>query len=202
MGSINVYSEAIKIFGEQDPVVMAAKGGAVYDRETRKIRLQYLNTFVEVDFPTGEVHTDGETLTRNEIVVILHYLASDSGVKPRDSWISFIQLPDGPHHHNPFVIEALKPLAEDFGEYPELFKERVLGIGGLANGMGDFGATVCVFPNLPIAVCLWAGDDEFPGNANILFDIMAPLHLTTADLYVLGIEISRKIRQVSGQQFA
>lgn len=202
MGGINVFSEAIKDFQSQDPAVMASKAGAVYDPETRKIRLQYVNTFVEIDFPSGEIRTDGEILTSNEIVLILHYLISACGVRPRDSWLSFIQLPDGPHHHNPFILDAIKPLAADFGEDPELFKERVLALGGMANGMGDFGATMRVFPHIQIAVCLWVGDDEFPANANILFDITSPLYLTTADLFVLGIEVSRKIRRVSGQQFA
>lgn len=201
MRSVEVFSKALKVFERQDPAVMAAKAGAEYNQETRKIRLWYVDIFLEVEFPTGEIHTNGEILSRNEKLLIIHYLISACGVSPRDSWLSFIQLPDGPNHHNPFVLEAIKPLAEVFGEKLGLFKERVLALGGKANGMGDFGATIRVFPKIKIAVCLWAGDDEFPGNANILFDITTPLHLKTDELYVLGIEISRKIRRVSGQQF-
>jgi len=201
LGRINAFSEALKVFERNDPAVMASNAGAEYNPGTGRIRLQYVNIFVEVNFPTGEIYTDGESLSRNEEALIIHYLVSACGVNPRDSWLSFIQLPDGPHHHNPFVLDALKPIAADFGDNLELFRERVLALGGIPNGMGDFGAVIYVFPKIQIAVCLWAGDDEFPGNANILFDITAPMHLKTDELFVLGIEISRKIRRVSGQQF-
>lgn len=201
--NVNVYSEAIRLFKEQDPVGMAARAGAVYDRESQKICLKYLHLNVEVDFSTGEMETrEKEVLTKNEKVFILQYLTAACGVRPRGSWLSFFQLPDGPNHHTPFVLEAIRPLAEDFGARLDDFRERVLALGGQENGMGDFGATIQVFPNIELAVCLWEGDEEFPANANILFDISAPLHLKTAQLYVLGIELSRKIRGVSGQQYA
>lgn len=202
LGNIDVYSEALRIFGEKDPAFMAAQSGGVYDRQSHKIRLKYVNINIEVDYPTGEIETEEkENLTKNERVFILQYLTNACGVNPRGSWLSFIQLPDGAHHQTPFVLEAIKPLAEEFDKRPDDFKERILSLGGTENGMGDFGVTLTVFPKIQIAVALWAGDDELPANANILFDVSAPLHLTTAQLYVMGIEISRKILGVSGQQF-
>lgn len=52
-----------------------------------------------------------------------------------------------------------------------------------------------------MAFVLWSGDDEFAPQANILFDAAAPLYLTTAALWVLGVEVSRKLRGTEGQQY-
>ncbi len=203
MCDVNAYSEAIKEFRDRDPLEMTRKAGAEYDHEGRKILLKYLNEPVEVDFPIGEIR-GGETLNlvKNDKVLILQYLTFSCGLHPKGTWVSFIQLPDGPHHHAPFVMEAITPLARDFGDRTELFKLAAAGFGGKEASLGDCGTIIPVFANLPLAVCLWEGDEEFAPNANILFDVTAPLHLTTAALWVLGVEVSRKLRGIVGQQYS
>lgn len=199
MCNVNAYTEAIKVFRDKDPVEMASNAAGSFAGNS-VIRMKYLYIDVEVDYPSGEIRS-GLELSKNEKVLILQYLTSTCGVHPRGTWISFIQLPDGPHHHTPFVMEAVNPLAADFGDHMEEFAARVRQLGAVEIKMGDYGVKIPVFAHIPLAVCLWKGDDEFPATANILFDITAPLHLTTAALWVLGIEVSRKIRGMSGQQF-
>ena len=43
-----------------------------------------------------------------------------------------------------------------------------------------------MFPKVPVAVVVWAGDDEMDGSANVLFDRSAPLHLPVEDLAEIG----------------
>ena len=115
-----------------------------------------------------------------------------------------MQLPDGPHHHAPFVAEAIKPLADTFGRGShnlDMFRAMTAKFSAQSIDMADCGAVIPVFPKLPLAVCIWTGDDEFEANANILFDSTAPLHLTTAALWVMGAEVSRKLRHTNGQQY-
>ena len=200
MPNISAYTEAIRIFKKKNPPEMAANAGGSYD-ESGVIRLKYLNAEIEVNYPSGEIRSD-LGLVKNDKVLILQYLTSSCGAAPRNSWISFIQLPDGPHHHGPFVMEAINPLAVKFGENPDEFIKQVHRFGAVETELGDYGVIIPVFNNVPLALCLWQGDEEFPAGANILFDVTAPLHLTTAALWVMGVEISGKIRGIVGQQYS
>lgn len=202
MCGINAYSEAVKIFSEKDPVEMSKKSGASYQPDSGMFSLKYFGKPVRVKYPDGEIISDSEMeLLKNDKVLIIQYLVSACGVRPRGSWIPFLQLPDGPHHHVPFINEALNPLAGDYGENLNELRQHLLAFEAEIIKMGDMGAIVHAFPHLPLAVCIWQGDDEFPAQANILFDNTAPLNLTTAALWVLGIELSRKLRRTEGQQY-
>lgn len=198
----NALSEALRMFKEKSAVEMAKCSGAHYSTSDNKLYLKYLNSPIEVDYLTGEITSQGLwKLTQNDKVLILQYLVFSCGVKPRESWITFLQLPDGPHHHALFVSEAIKPLAERFGQNLNEFKNQLSLFGAEEISLGHCGVVVTAFPNIPLAIGLWQGDDEFEANANILFDITAPMHLSTAALWVLGIEMSHKLRNTVCQQF-
>ena len=202
MCNINAYSEAIKLFKEKNPGEMAKNAGAAFNKEKDLISLTYMGCPVEVQYPTGEIWSASLPLVKNDKVLILQYLTGSCGAHPKGDWISFIQLPGGPHHHAPFVLEAINPLAETFGERIEEFSELVRSFGADEIEMGDYGVKISVFPLIPMAVCLRRGDEEFQPGANVLFDSNANLHLTTAALWVLGIELSRKLCGIGGQQFS
>ncbi len=196
MCNVNSYTEAIKIFLTKDPLEMSGTAGGDFVAGENAILINYCNITCRVDCVNGFITCPGEperVLGKNDKTLILQYLTFSSGAAPRGNWLSFIQLPSGINHHKPFTIEGIEPLAKEFSDDHDRFITRARELGGSEIEMGDRGAIIPVFPKLPLAFCLWAGDDEFPPNANILFDATAPLHLSTASLYVLGIEISRKL---------
>lgn len=201
MSQINVYSEAKKIFCSKDPREMAKNSGSRFDNSSNVFNLDYMGNSVRVKYPDGQIITENWELVKNDVVLILQYLTSSCGARPRETWIPFLQLPDGPHHHIPLVNEALNPLAEKFGQEPELFRLKLREFNAVEIKMGHIGGVIPVFPLLPLAICMWEGDDEFPAKFNILFDMTASLHLSTASLWVLAVELSRKLRNVVGQQF-
>jgi hypothetical protein len=204
MCNINAYTEAIKVFLTREPQEMAGNAGAKFDAAANIIQLDYCNQTYAVNCEDGAVICPGDAgfpLTKNEKTLILQYLTCSSGTVPRGAWLSFIQLPDGPHHHQPFILEAIEPLAREFGNDFDKFLAKGRELSGSEITMGDVGMVIPVFPKISMAFCLWAGDDEFPPRANILFDAAAPLHLTTAALWVLGVEVSRKFRGEAGQQY-
>jgi len=190
MTKLSVHQEARDLYVQRVPAEMAATAGGLYIPEEKTVEISYLGFTCRVDHMGVVTIKNAKTkLTRNETTLILQYLTNSSGINPRGRWVSFLQLPDGPHHHIPFKLEAIDPLAQTFGDNREAFVERAAALGGRRTEMGDLGMVFDVFPKLPMAMVVWAGDDEFPPQANILFDANAPLHLTTAQLWVLGVQL-------------
>lgn len=190
---VNAYQETVKKFIGIDPSVAAVRSGAGYAQGLYTI--DYFNNKYMVE-ESGRVmlaDNPGEDIPFNDRTIILQYLCEASGLPPRGRWLSFLELPQGEHHYVPFQIDATSPLARTFGPVPDEFRRAALALGGRELDLGDVSFTIPALPKLPLAVVLWEGDEEFPARATILFDAVAPAHLTTAALWVLGIELARKM---------
>ncbi|MBS4031103.1 MAG: DUF3786 domain-containing protein [Clostridiales bacterium] len=187
------YLEALHGFANKDPFHMADLSGAQY-RSGGGLEFSYCGHPCTVTYPAGEILFDTwREPPHEEKIIILQYLAGAAGIPPRGHWLSFLELPGGPHHFAPFQQEAIFPLAKQFGAFPEQFRRTAIALGGTTTDMGHTGLVIPAFPLIPLAFILWAGDDEFPAAANILFDASASAHLPTATLYMLGIAVSQRL---------
>ncbi|MFZ5436415.1 MAG: DUF3786 domain-containing protein [Bacillota bacterium] len=156
------------------------------------LSLVYMGQPVLVTYPEGGVRgVDGQSLSEEEQIVILRYLASLGGLPPKGKWLSFLELPGGPHHYAPFVKEAIEPLETEFCSWSE-FQEACVASGGTEID-GVRGYSMAVLPHLRLGSVLWGPDETGAFSANILFDAVAPHYLPTDCLYVLGILFSRHL---------
>jgi len=194
----NALSKVLSEFASRDPLEMAELSGAAL--ENNAIIMSYCGFPLRVTYPEGDINflERGKNFkiqepTHEERVVLLQYLTSASGLPVRGSWLSFLDLRGGPLHWQPFQKEALEPLAKSYYNRPEKFLELGVKHGGEPIEMGDIGIVVPVLPRLPLAFILWEGDEEFPPRAVILFDSVSEAYLTTAGLYVLGIQAANRI---------
>lgn len=192
---VNAYQEALKRFKKIDPEEAAARAGASFDKAARRIEIIYFGGLHLVD-TGGRVRREGDPegeVPFNDRTLIVQYLCEATGPPPRGSWISFLQLPDGSHHYQPFQTDATDPLARVFGSRPRDFERAAKALGGRPLSLGDSSFLIPALPKLPLAVAIWEEDEEFPARSNILFDSVSPLHLTTAALWVLGVELAHKM---------
>ncbi|NNF98968.1 MAG: DUF3786 domain-containing protein [Desulfobacteraceae bacterium] len=106
-----------------------------------------------------------------EQVLILHYiLGTRKKIKLTGNWISYREIPGASFYFSAFVKRATNPLKKVFGDNPAALKNAAPLIHAQPIDMGDAGYQVAPLPLVPIQLIIWQGDDEFPSEANILFD--------------------------------
>ena len=182
------YSKACQDFQKWDYVDMAISSGSSFDTLSNTIFVHYVSENYKIAFPSGEVtYAD-----RNEVVpitvkiVLLHYLVRAGGQPIRNSWISFKDISAGGMlYFEPFTNRVTNYLLGIFANKPQNLVKAGMVLGGTAvERCGDYGVCIDVLPRLPITYALWAGDEEFPPRATVLFDTTASFYLPTEDLVV------------------
>ena len=193
---LDALEKARQEFALGDPFFMADCSGARYREETSGqgiFTLKYLSRDYQISYPDGEISCSGQTILVSDSTLLLMYLKQASGLPIRGQWINFLQLPEGAHHHEPFMIDAIRPMLKEFEGKRDLFLRVAEKLGGWEVKMGDYGAIIPVLPKVELAFVIWEGDEEFPAKGNILFDSSITTYFDTAGAYVLGINVARRL---------
>jgi hypothetical protein len=126
-------------------------------------------------------------------VLILHYLADLSGAVPSGEWISFRELEGGDFYFPAFAARTIQRLKATFAGR----EKDLLAVAGMLEGepvqFGDAGAKFRVLPNAVIAVVLHEACEDFPNEANVLFDSTCRKILPTEDLAVAASLLVSKV---------
>ncbi len=125
--------------------------------------------------------------------IILMYLATADGTPPFEHWISFHELPDGQFYEQAFRGYSGEELIRGLQGDVEAFKHAALKLYGKSIGLGDAAFAFRVLPHLQIAVVMYAGDEDFPAQARVLFEATAPHYLSTDGLAILGGQLVGQI---------
>jgi len=152
-------------------------------------------------------------------VLVLHYLIGilKCGFHPRGEWISFKELKGGNVFWPALSRSTIEPLAAYLQQNtpqrtrqnaPQSIKENTphnsLGLPGTvespetrwaAKSMPDGSLTldVAAFPDIPVRVIFWVGDDDLPCDATMLFDRGLAEIYCTEDIAVLLMRVAEKI---------
>jgi len=148
-----------------------------------------------VTHPAGQVtfQPTGKPAHPSIVIVLLHYLLTADGVAPADRWLAFRELPDGMFYAQAFAGHAESELAHKFSADVAGFRRAGAALGGEALDLADASFRFQALPRLAIATLLWTGDEEFPGQARILFDAHAGHYLPTEDLAGLGDWLAHRL---------
>ena len=175
-----------------------------------KMTIDYLNQSYVISIPGMEIslkdslnHCEGqegrEDIHLKDGILILHYLITAKGTPATGKPIGFRQVPGGLFEYASFSREVLTPLLDHFGKEPERLVEAAANLGGAKAGYGDIAVGIKAFPNVPVAIVLWRGDDEFAPNGSMLFDSTVVDYLSTEDMSVLCERIVERLAH-SGQR--
>src|SRR3972149_2313815 len=75
---------------------------------------------------------------------------------------------------------------------PALLSTAATG-GDRLDGPGPHAWRFTPLPRVPLAACLWPGDDELPSQASVLFDANAGHHLPIDGLALLGAGLTGRL---------
>jgi len=171
-GYKQAFEMAARLLETKDPGKISQNTLCPYDGNGGFFNVRFLGAEHRVSFPDGKAsRPDGKEVTATENVLLLHYLLNAVNVPPAGEMISFREVRGGGANYYPtFYKRAILPLQKTFEKNPDGLKAAALKLGGKVQDCGDAGVSLYVFPLLPVTYAVWAGDEEIPGSAAILFD--------------------------------
>ena len=112
-----------------------------------------------------------------EQLCLLAYLINAKDLSLADKLVSAESLPGGAFFfRGPHALPTRK-LEETFGDKPDLLYEAGARLNAKQRDFGDASVELLVLPRIPLTFVIWAGDEEFPARASILFDETTGSHL-------------------------
>lgn len=170
-----------------DRTVVADRSGAAIDRDGN-LRVEFLRRAYVIDQVEWTVTRadDGAVPPSLMQSLILTYLHMSDGTPPIDRWLGFRELPEGLFYASAFQGYTGNELVREINGEVAAFRRASEKLQGAALALGDAGYVFQVLPRLKLAVVMWAGDDEFPAQTQVLFQETAPHYLMTEALAIVG----------------
>ena len=198
------FDLAVDKLGKQSFASQAELAGANLEQDAKSATLSYYGRPVRITLDPVEVThlDDGLEIPLAEKALIMHYLVNATGREPSREWITFREVPSGEFYWSAFVKRAKDPLVGFFGTRPELLMELAPLVGGqkAEDVSGDAAVIIRAFPRVPLVLQLWAGDDEFPADGNVLMDRTISDYLSTEDVaWASGLPIYKMMALSRGK---
>jgi hypothetical protein len=171
-----------------EAAVRAAVAYHTVDSLQGRFEIPFLGTQYYVYWPEGTVYraTDQKQADIATQILLLHYLLTADGTPVAARWIAFRNLPGGLGYDAAFQNRASRRLSHAFGSDRVSFEAAARALGGERLSFGDASFLFRVLPRVWLSVVVYVADDEFPANANVLFDAVVDRYLPTEDLAVVG----------------
>ena len=167
----NAAALAVASLKQQSPPDILKRSG--FEENADGIVVPFLNRTYLIQLPDYhfiDMAADPKEVPIQEQVLILHYLQAGGQPSPTGNWIAYREIQGASFYFSAFVKRAIDPLKKTFGANVQGLVRAAERLGGHAIPAGDAGFEFRVLPRIPIQLILWEGDEEFPAEANILFD--------------------------------
>ena len=100
---------------------------------------------------------------------LLRYLLEGKTVAAAGNWLTFREMPWGELYIKPYTGRVLTRAAFTFGTRVDAFRKGAEKMGAEAVKHGDAGYRFRLIGDYEMQILVWAGDEEFPPNAQILY---------------------------------
>ena len=152
-------------FKSADPAQIAARLPHVsFDGKAFSVTL--LGTAYTVSWPDCVI-TPEAPLPKQTF--LLRWLLEGNETASGGNWLTFREMPWGELYIKPYTGRVLTRAAFTFGTRLESFRAAAQKQGGIPVSHGDAGFEFTLLPGLSMRILVWAGDEEFPPNAQVLY---------------------------------
>lgn len=181
---IEHYTE---LFAAANPNEMSQRSTIPYDGE--KFTVDFLNRQVYIYWPSMKaVFADDGKEAAAYTKILLSRLILEGRILP---WLgemkAYTDMPWGNVYAQQFRGRCILRLAFSYGNNIEGFAKACEGLGGVkAQGSGDAIYEFDFIKGLKVRLIIWAGDEEFQPQAQVLFSDNFPSAFTAEDIAVVG----------------
>jgi hypothetical protein len=190
-------SHYLGIYKTLDPQEIARRCALPFAETASAFSLRFMGTDYLVRFPDFEMKDSVGAVIHSpyEKILMLRYLCKGKYVDARGQQCAYQDIPWGNVYYQNFRGRCILRLAYSFGNDVASFKrimEETNGLRAEPLKQGDAGYRFEFMTGLYMSFLIWAGDDEFPPSAQILFDDNFAFAFTAEDIAVVGeVSISR-----------
>lgn len=135
--------------------------------------------------------------SHGEVLTIFDYLCdADPDRVPSGEFVSMASL--GGHVHTELAASS-GPLERSIDRDPDRFRRACLALGGTpSDGSGDLSFDLRLFPDLPVRLRFWHGDEEFPPALDLLWDRNTPAFVRYETTWYAAGVLRTRLREIMG----
>lgn len=181
------------------PEEIATQLAVTYSTETRQFVVVFFNSEYILDWDTETIYRkrDGHVPEITASIIILNYLvyAKPPQETPK-KWVSLKEIPNGGSLFYPaFHKASILGLINSFGHQPQKLLSCAEALNGKSASFGDASAVFQAFPEIPLCVIVWEGDEEVHANATILFEPAIEHMLHIESVIGLGMYLASQLKR-------
>jgi len=161
----------VNLFKDLDPAEAQTRTGSAFDGSAFTVRL--VNAEYRITWPVYSITADREDAFALKSLpaqtFLLRWLLEGRQVASTGAFKTFREMPWGELYIQPFTGRCLTRAAFTFGTRVEKFAAAMEKLGAKKLKYGDAGYELELLSGYTMQLIVWAGDDEFPPNSQILY---------------------------------
>ncbi len=190
--------EELRARSPEELAALYERSGAVLNGLT--IQLAFFSSPVQLRISEGKrLEFLPPDLPLVEKILLLHYLLGRESRPVRGQLVAFKNLPGASFYDPTYQKRGPRRIARRFGGDVEAFREACRSLGWREEKLGDASFGFDVLPKIRALVVLHTGDEEFPAEANILFDDGIVNFLPLEDVAVLAGMIATRLAKYNNR---
>lgn len=188
------FTHYLEEFAKLDPAAASVRSGIPFNEETGEFTLRMLGKEFLITWPEFSVRRKDEEDAQYAAILegvparimAIRMIANGVAAQGTGKFLTYREVPWGTVYLQQFTGRCINRLAFSYGNNLDKFREIMERMGAVKLSLGDASYEFEFLNNHFVRFILWAGDDEFPPSAQILFSDNFPLSFSAEDMAVMG----------------